>query len=65
MPRTGYCWFQVATEFFLVICRYRNNCVAARSQILSHKNCRNMAFFVAIGVLVLCRGVVAIEVSLS
>ena len=55
MPRTGYCWFQVVTEFFLVLCRDKNNCVMARFQILSHKNCHNMAFFFAIGVLILYR----------
>ena len=57
--------FLVAIEFFLVLCRDRNNCVASWFNILSHKNYRNMAFFVAIGVLVLCRDDVAIEVSLS
>ena len=35
------------------------------SQVLSNKNCRNMAFFVATGVLVLCCDDVATEVSLS
>ena len=35
------------------------------SQILSDKSCRNMAFFVATGFLVLCCDDVAIEVSLS
>ena len=34
-------------------------------QILSHKNGRNMAFFIVIGVLVLCRDDVSTEVSLS
>ena len=34
-------------------------------QILIHKNCHNIVFFVATGVLVLCRDNVAIEVSLS
>ena len=35
------------------------------SQILSHRNYRNMAFLVATGILVLFRDDVAIEVSLS
>ena len=35
------------------------------SKILSNKSCRNMTFFVATGVLVLCSDDVAIEVSLS
>ena len=35
------------------------------SQILSHKNYRNMAFFVATGVLVLYHDDVATKVSLS
>ena len=35
------------------------------SQILSHENCRNMAFFVATGVLVLRRDDVMTEVFLS
>ena len=35
------------------------------SQILSNRNYRNMAFFVATGVLVLCHDNVTIEVSLS
>ena len=65
MPRIGYYWFWVATEFFLVPCHDRNNCVATLFQILSHKNCRNMAFFVVTRVLVLCRDDVATEVSLS
>ena len=71
MPRTCYCWFYVAirnswsTEFFLALCRDMNKCVATWFQILSHKNCRNMAFFVATGVLVLCRDDVATEVFLS
>ena len=34
-------------------------------QILSHRNCSNMAFLVATGVLVLCRDDVTTEVSLS
>ena len=33
--------------------------------ILSHRNCRNIAFLVATGVLVLCRDDVTTEVSLS
>ena len=35
----------VVTEFFLVMRCHRNNCVATWFHILSHKNCRNMAFF--------------------
>ena len=35
------------------------------SHILSNRNCRNIVFFVATGVLVLCHDDVAIEVSLS
>ena len=35
------------------------------SQILSNRNCRNMAFFVTTGVLALCHDDVATEVSLS
>ena len=35
----------VATEFFLVLCRDKNNDVATWFQIISHKNCRNMDFF--------------------
>ena len=35
------------------------------SHILSHRNCHNMAFLVATGVLVLYRDDVATEVSLS
>ena len=54
-----------STEFFLALCRDMNKCVATWFQILSHKNCRNIAFFVATGVLVLCRDDVATEVSLS
>ena len=57
--------FLVVTEFFLVRCRDRNNCVVAQFQIISHKNCHNMAFFVVTRVLVLCRDDVATEVSLS
>ena len=34
-------------------------------QILSHRNCHNMAFLVATGVLILYRDDVAIEVFLS
>ena len=57
--------FMVVTEFFLVLCRDRNNYVTTWFQIFSHKNCCNMAFFVTTGVLVLCRDDVATEVSLS
>ena len=57
--------FLVETEFFLVLCRERNNCVMTWFQILSHKNYRNMAFFFATGVLVLYRDDVTTEVSLS
>ena len=53
------------TELFLVRCHDRNNCVAARFQILSHKNYRNMAFFVATRGLVLCHDDVATEIFLS
>ena len=53
------------TEFFLVLCRDRNNYVVTWFQILSHKNCRNMAFFVATKALFLCGDDVATKVSLS
>ena len=57
--------FLVAKEFFLVLCCGRNNCVVTWFQMLSHKNFRNMAFFIVTEVLVLCRDDVTTEVSLS
>ena len=56
----------------LVMCRDRNSWVATEipgsrhgSQILSNRTYRNIAFFVAIGVLILCCCDVVIEVFLS
>ena len=51
--------FLVATEFF------PGSVSRHGYQILSHRNCRNMAFLVATGVLFLYRDDVVIEVSLS
>ena len=70
MQRTDYCWFWVTignswsrqSSFWF--------CVAIGipvsrhgSHILSNKSCCNMAFFVATGVLVLCRDDVATETT--
>ena len=57
--------FLIVTEFFLVLCCGMNNCVMTWFQMLSHKNFRNMAFFVVTGVLVLSCDDVATKVSLS
>ena len=60
---TGNSWLRHSS--FLVLCRDRNSVSRHGSQILSHRNCRNMTFLVATGVLVLCRDDVVTEVSLS
>ena len=63
LGRESFLSGSVSRQEFL--CRDRNFCVATWFHILSHKNCRNMAFLVATGVLVLCRDGVATKVSLS
>ena len=51
MPRQATAGFGSRQSALLVLCRDRNSMSRHGSQILSHRNCRNMAFLIATGVL--------------